>query len=248
MVPASFLLLLASLSGMEPAPDSAPAAPFLPADKVADAALAGMRGGLRLPDGLDVQIGIDIETRLNGALILHTIYSSDGPNAGIKVYTGGTSTPARTAGAIKVSGSATSNAPVIVVDRTATGTIVSARPQPVPVNAALVQGSPADWPDVSGQNAVAVTANGPAVSSGGNGIQLTSDRQGAVVTLDAPGLEVRHLVGRATGVVIANTGNDRVIDTASAVNVTLQGLSPVLMSSFLTINRIAASAAQARGL
>ena len=216
--------------------------------KVPDRKLAVMRGGLLLPDGLDIAIGIDIQTRVNGALVLHTIYSNDGPNAGIKVYTDGTNSVSTAPSTVNVASSATSSAPTIVVDRAPTGTTVSAQTQSVPVNLSLVQGAPSTWLDGSGQNMVAVTPNGPAVSSEGNAIKLTTDSQGAAVTLDGPGLEIQHLVGQATGIVVANTGNDRVIDTVSSINVNLQGISPGLMSSVFTANRIATDAMQARGL
>ena len=245
------LALTASVLGIGPVPSitvNAPHDVFPAVVRVPDRALARMRGGLRLPDGLDIGIGIDIQTRLNGALILHTIYSSDGPNAGIKVYTDGTNAVSSTPATVSVTTAATAGAPTIIVDRAPTGTTVAAQVQSVPVSLNLVQGAPSTWLDGSGQNMVPVTPNGPAVSSEGNDIKLTSDAQGAVVTLDAPGLEIQHLVGQATGVVIANTGNDRVIDTVSSINVNLQGISPVLMSGLFTANRIATDAMQARGL
>ena len=245
------LALMASVLGLWSLPDitvTAPQEVFPAIYKVPDRKLAIMRGGLRLPDGLDIGIGIDIQTRVNGALILHTIYSSDGPNAGIKVYTDGTSAASTAPTTVNVTAPATASAPTIIVDRAPTGTTVSAQTQSVPVNLNLVQGTPSTWLDGSGQNMVAVTPNGPAVSSEGNAIKLTTDSQSAAVTLDGPGLEIQHLVGQATGIVVANTGNDRVIDTVSSINVNLQGISPVLMSSFFTANRIATDAMQARGL
>jgi hypothetical protein len=61
---------------------------------VPDQDLQTMRGGMALPDGLTVNLGVDIQTMINGELALHTSYQSDGPNAGIRVNAGagGTST------------------------------------------------------------------------------------------------------------------------------------------------------------
>ena len=45
---------------------------------LADAALATMRGGLQLPNGLTVALGIDIQTWVDGRLALHSIYANEG--------------------------------------------------------------------------------------------------------------------------------------------------------------------------
>lgn len=246
------LALSAALAGAAAIPSItvvAPSGAFPPnVHRVPDPELAVMRGGLLLPDGLDIAIGIDIQTRLNGALILHTIYSSDGPNAGIKVYTDGTTSPATTPATVSVATAAAQSTPTIIVDRATTGTIVAAPAQSAPVTVNLVQGAPSTWLGAAGQNVVPVTANGPAVASEGNSIQLATTGQGSVVTLNGPGLAVQQFVGQATGIVVANTGNDRVIDTVSSINVNVQGISPALMASLFAANRIATSAIQARGL
>ena len=91
-----------------------------------------------------------------------------------------------------------------------------------------------------------VTANGPAVAAGPGAIRLTSDDRGSQVQLVTPTTEIRHLVGQATGAVISNTANDRVIDTVSTVNVNLVGLPAGLMNGVLMINRIATEAAGPR--
>lgn len=245
------ILALSAVIGTAAAPSIIVRAPkdgFPEIHRVPDRELAVMRGGLLLPDGLDIAIGIDIQTRLNGALILHTVYTSDGPNTGIKVYTDGTTSPSSTPATVSVTTAAAASTPTIIVDRATTGTIVAAPAASAPVTVNLVQGAPSTWLSGSGQNSVPVTANGPAVSSEGNSIQLASNAQGAVVTLNGPGLEVQQLVGQATGVVVANTGNDRVIDTVSSINVNVQGISPALMSGIFAASRIATAAIQARGL
>jgi len=210
-----------------------------------DRALARMRGGLRLPNGLNVAIGIDIQTWVDGSLALHTIYSSEGANAGVRVYTDGTDAPTTAPGTVTVSMPA-ANGGAVVVDRSPTGTTITAPTWTVPVNLNLVQGAPSIWLDAEGQKQVPVTPNGPAVQSDSGKIKLTTDDRGATVTLDAPMLEVQHLVGQATGIVVANTANDRAIDTVSSLNVDLQGVSPALMSGMFIANRIAADAVSRR--
>ncbi|MDQ2762828.1 MAG: hypothetical protein M3Y22_04890, partial [Pseudomonadota bacterium] len=66
------------------------------------------------------------------------------------------------------------------------------------------------------------------------------------VTLMAPSIEVQHLVGQATGAVVLNTANNRVIDTVSSINVGLIGLPSGLLSGVLMVNRIAVDAASGR--
>ncbi len=216
--------------------------------RVPDRELAVMRGGVLLPDGLNIDVGIDIQTRLNGALILHTVYSTDGPAAGIKVYTDGTTAPSTTPATVSLNTAAAASTPTIIVDRATTGTIVAAPSPTQPITVNLLQGAPSTWLDGQGQNVVPVIANGPAVSSDGNEIQLATGAQGAIVTLNGPGLEVQQLVGQATGVVVANTGNDRVITTVSSINVDVQGISPALMAGIFAADRLATAAIQARGL
>lgn len=55
---------------------------------VSDGELAQMRGGMDLPNGLTVNIGVDIQTMVDGQLALQTIYQSDGPNTGLQIKSG----------------------------------------------------------------------------------------------------------------------------------------------------------------
>jgi hypothetical protein len=55
---------------------------------VPDGELAGMRGGMALPGGLTLDLGVDIRTMVDGELALRSVYRSDGPDAGLHVSTG----------------------------------------------------------------------------------------------------------------------------------------------------------------
>lgn len=55
---------------------------------VPDGELAGMRGGMALPGGLTLALGVDIRTMVDGQLALRSVYQSDGPDAGLHVSTG----------------------------------------------------------------------------------------------------------------------------------------------------------------
>lgn len=55
---------------------------------VSDAALDTMRGGFELPNGMDISIGIEIDTLVNGSTILRTLLTgSDGST--LQVFAGG---------------------------------------------------------------------------------------------------------------------------------------------------------------
>jgi hypothetical protein len=231
------LLIAAALAGAAGPNDDPPAVP--------DAELATMRGGLLLPNGLNVAIGIDIQTRIDGVLALHTIFSSEGPNAGVRVYTDGTTSPSAVPGTVTVA-TGDPDWPTVSVSRTPTGTTVTAPGSDTPASVNIVSGPATGWLDAAGQTLVPVTANGPAVAASSGSVRLTSDDRGTQVALVTPATEIRHLVGQATGAVIANTGNDRAIDTVSTINVNLIGLPVALMNGVLLVNRIAADAAGQR--
>ncbi|MEH3103765.1 MAG: hypothetical protein PGN12_07640 [Sphingomonas phyllosphaerae] len=226
------LLIAAGLAAAPEAPRPVP-----------DSELAKMRGGLMLPNGLNVAIGIDIQTRIDGVLALHTIFSSEAQ--GVRVFTDGRTSPSEVPGTVTVE-TGDPSWPTVTVSRTPTGTTVTAPVAGAPASVNIVSGPTTGWLDASGQTPVPVVANGPAVEASSGSIRLTSDERGSQVQLLTPTTEIRHLVGQATGAVISNTANDRVIDTVSTVNVNLVGLPAGLMNGMLLVNRIATEAAGPR--
>lgn len=213
---------------------------------VPDRELATMRGGVLLPNGLNVAVGIDIQTRIDGVLALHTIYTSEQPNPGIRVYTDGTNSPATAPTTTTVTTGTSGMVPTVLVGRSPTGTTITTSTLNAPMTVNVVSGPTSGWLNAAGQTMVPVTANGPAVIASSGVISLTNDEGGARVTLSAPAIQVEHLVGQATGAVVSNTANNRAIDTVSSINVNLVGLPPGLSGGVLTINRIAADAASRR--
>jgi hypothetical protein len=239
----SIAILIAATLAAAPPPGGASDDPAGTPVRVPDRELATMRGGLMLPNGLNVAIGIDIQTRIDGALALHTIFSSEA--AGLRVFTDGTTSPSEAPGTITVA-TGDPDWPTVSVSRTPTGTTVTAPAAGAPAAVNIVSGPTTGWLDAAGQTPVPVTANGPAVEASSGSIRLTSDDRGSQVQLVTPTTEIRHLVGQATGAVISNTANDRVIDTVSTVNVNLVGLPAGLMNGVLMVNRIATEAAGPR--
>lgn len=213
---------------------------------VPDRELATMRGGVLLPNGLNVAVGIDIQTRIDGVLALHTIYTSEQPNPGIRVYTDGTNSPATAPTTTTVITGGSGMIPTVSVGRSPTGTTIVASSSSAPMTVNVVSGPTSGWLDAAGQTMVPVVANGPAVAASSGVISLANDDRGARVTLVAPSVQVDHLVGQATGAVVSNTASNRVIDTVSSVNVDLVGIPAGLSGGILMVNRLAADAASRR--
>ena len=198
---------------------------------VSNVELAMMRGGLRLPNGLDLSLGFDIQTRIDGQLALHTVYASDGANPGIRVYTDGEKpVPLAPTTATIVAGTV-QGIPTLIVDRSPSGTTILPARAVGATTVNLVNGDPSTWLSGVGQVEIPVAPNGPAVAAAPGDVRLTTGSAGAIVTLSTPTLELQQLVGQATGVVVANTADNRVINTVSSVNVDLRGLSSSLIAS-----------------
>jgi hypothetical protein len=214
--------------------------------EVADEVLAAMRGGVALPNGLNIAIGIDIQTRVDGLLALHTIYATDGPDAGVRVFTDGAAPSIVPPGTIAVKTGGSDGSPEITVSRAPTGSTVDVSTPSAPTRVNILSGMPSTWQTAAGQTPVPVTENGPAVSTPAGNIALVTNDRGAVVTLDAPMLRIQQIVGEAAGVIIANTANDRTIDTISSVNLDLQGLSPELLAGLSMGDQLALAVASAR--
>jgi hypothetical protein len=246
-MPLGLLLLAAGAVGIGD-PEIAVMAPHRPfrTPVLGNTELAIMRGGLRLPNGLDVSLGIDIQTRVNGLLALHTVYASEGPAAGVRVFVDGAKPVPLAPATQTISASAVPSMPVLVVDRSPAGTTLASTTATPAATVNLVNGDPSIWLSGEGQVQLPVVAEGPAVATEQGDVRLATDDRGAVVTLQAPSLFVQQLVGQATGVVLANSGSDRTIDTVSSVNVDLQGVSPALLSGLFAAQRAALDAVVGR--
>lgn len=237
-------VLLAVLATSAPAPEVVVRGldRHFAAPPLAERELAMMRGGLRLPNGFDISLGIDIQTRVDGLLALHTVYASEGSQPGIRVFTDGAApVPLAPTTQTIVAGTQTT-APILTVDRSPTGTTILPSTATPATTVNLVNGDPATWLSGQGQTQLPVTPNGPPVQTAQGQVSLTSDDSGAVVALQSPTLDVRQMIGQATGIVIANTASDRTIDTVSSVNVDVQGLTPALSAGIFMAERAALDA------
>lgn len=238
---ALLLLLLGAALATPAAAETPGAAPFASAP-VSDQDLSTMRGGIMLPNGLVISLGVDIQTWVDGMLVLHTIYASDGPNAGVRVYTGGTNASPPPSGTTQVSFPGADTPGNVVVSRSPTGTTIIPAASSSPVTLNIVSGAPTTWPAAQGETPVPVMVNGPVVMQGPGTFRLSSDGGNLVSSLATSNLQIEHLVGQASGFVVANTANDRAIETVASVNVDLQGFSPALMTALFSANRVALDA------
>jgi hypothetical protein len=190
---------------------------------MADNYLDQVRGGFALPNGMDVTVGIDIQTLVNGVLALRTVLTA--ANQGVPVVFTGTGN--------------TSSAPAA---QGGTSTTIPG------VGAVRVVEGPASPADAGvGEQRVELTPNGPAVSTPSGSIQLTQNGGGSVVSLTGNSLELSHMIGSATGSLVANTADNRSIDTVVTVNVDLQNSAIPVGNALLRLNSMAIDAAS-RGI
>jgi hypothetical protein len=206
-------LLFSALLMTSPAVASSPSLHLQ--DRVPDAELAKMRGGIRLPNGAEVAVGIAIETQVNGTLALRTQYSSE--QSGVRVYAGGP--------ALVQSDAADGSppTPTIIYDRNAAGSTVTVASSQPTLNVSMAPSGV--LPPAAGE-ALPVAVDGSAVPTSLGNVSLSQSTSGFTTTLASPTLLVQQLIGNATGVVVANTANDQIINTQTWVSVDIQGFVP----------------------
>lgn len=225
------LLVAAVLS-----PCALSASPFGTA-AVSDAELGTMRGGILLPNGLDLTLGVAIETSIDGQVALRTVVDGAGR---ISVFSGGEAPQSArpTADATETR----AQAPMVTINRGGAGTVMSPVMAAGNANVVVARGPAAD-PAAGGGVPLSLDANGAAVATPFGAVTLEQTARGAEVVLSNPTLQLRQLVGSATGVVVANTADNRAIDTIATVNIELGNASLLVGSNLLRIDSIAAEAA-----
>jgi hypothetical protein len=189
---------------------------------LADDDLDELRGGFILPNGMDVAIGIDIQTSVNGVLALRTMLTT--ADAGLPVMFVG-------------DGSASANS-------AQPGTAFA---MPGGGMVRVVNNGASQMEVGAGEQRIEPVANGPAVATPAGSVQLFRDGSGSQVVLNGDSLELRHMVGNFTGSIVANTANDRSISTVVTVNVDLQNSAVPLGNALLRWDSIAVDAAS-RGI
>ncbi|HEX8400474.1 MAG TPA: hypothetical protein VF628_02090 [Allosphingosinicella sp.] len=193
---------------------------------VSDTELADQRGGFALPGGIDVSIAVQSETRVNGVLLLRSVFVADRgpPTLTVFARTGDAQSALPGTGQSSSNPNATSNfLPGVGAGVGATSSSVSFG------NA--VTSSIGDEPE--GLSKIDLVSGGVAVEAAGGTVRL--DRSGALnqVVLSQETLDVRHLVGQAYGTIAANRGNDVSVETSTIINLDLKNVTPLNMGSAL---------------
>lgn len=195
-------------------------APFEGAPVVTDATLADTSGGFLLPNGMDVRLGITIDTLIDGRPVLSTVLTLDDASH-LMVYTGGD------------------------VKQQATGTAFLV---PGPNGPALVRiAQDTSFARGAGGQPIAVVPNGGPIQTNWGAVRLEQSDAQSTVFLAGEGIDLRHMIGTATGALVANTANDRVIDTMVTIDIDVRNSAIPTGAMMLRLDALLAGAATRGG-
>ena len=215
---------------------------------VDDAALAGSYGKFLAPGGIDLAMSVQSDTAVNGNLVLRSVFTVDQGPATLQIYA---PAPGATGPAIQVGAGQTQSAPEnpglsITFDRTGGGKL----------SVSPASGSASWMPNVTVGNvqaqarssndglvAVEGVVGGPAVQAGAGAVSAATSAGGFRITYNQADLSISHLAGDATGSVVANSADNRVIDTVTTVSIDVRNADVLtLASSQLRADDIATAA------
>ena len=216
---------------------------------VPDAQLADMRGGLRLPSGLDIVLSVRQDTSIDGQLVLRTYYVVDQGAPNLTILTPAPGVRVEGTVATQTGGAPTGawerNASIVLDRAGGFTTFQPGQAQPALISIGVSRGGE----PVSDEGLLPVLVAPGGVQATPSGlISLESLPRGTRVILDGMGTEVSHLFGAATGTVIANTADNRSIDNLSTIDIDLSAVSPDLVGSgMLMVQSVAVDAARLSG-
>lgn len=208
------------------------AGPVFDQAPLSDAELADLRGGIRLPNGIDAALTIETQTAVDGAIILMTVVKIDVglPQVAVFAPGEGASVPAQPRDA--AAGSTSQGLPTLSFDNRNGLHVVPGAGRLSATVASAPAPAGGDVPD----GLLPVDMDAPAQT--GHGLISASGRGGlASVELTMPDLQVLHLTGNAFGSVIANSGSNRAIDTQTTVSLDLRNAGADVIGS--TMLRVA---------
>jgi len=189
--------------------------------------LAAERAMFRTPDGMEISLSVQMDTRLDGQLVLRTVLVQGAlPDEKLRIYT-------ETDDAVNKS---TMNPQIAEPSERSVSfnfersrglqiTGVNVEPVPVQVTVNAEALSPADRVAVA---PVALDEMGRAQTQFGE-IAVENGMYGAVVTLLNENLLVKHVLGSANANVVANTSNNSVIENSTMINLTLPNTSSLAL-------------------
>jgi len=214
---------------------------------VSDETLADSYGKFLAPGGIELAMSVLSDTAVDGHLVLRSVFTVDKGPPSLQVYAPavGTQGPAVQGSASNgATGAKQTSGVSVQVDRA--GGITTVRPvYTAPAPTVSVNAGPASQSDAQ-IALVPVAPQDEPVATGAGTVTTTPLPGGARVTLDAGGLAISHLVGSAIGTVIANTTNDRTIDTVTTVQLDLHNAGAIITgSSLLRVDAVATAATRA---
>lgn len=231
------LLLAAQAVALAAAP-----APDFPSPRLSDPELATQRGGIRLPNGIDLALTVQTQTAINGAVVLQTVYAIDKGPPQLTVYAAPKGGMPAAPAASEAGAAPATITPVVSYDaRTGLTVTQGFRGMPITVGTGSSAGSlkVADGLVMVGRGAKLPTESG-VVAADSAGLLQT-------VTLTGKDFSIAHLAGAAFGSAIANSGSDRTIDTMTSISLDLGSAGPdVLGSAMLRVENVALGALGSR--
>lgn len=215
------------------------------ASPIPDDELARMRGGFALPGGLSVAIAVQSDTRIDGALVLRSVYRVDQGTPVLQVFAPapGTSLSNRSTGSSNSVAAPPSM--TLTFDRQSGARFdVGGRPGP---NVNIVPGSTSGLGnDGSAGPAIAIAAGSGTVQVPTGALKVTEVPNGQQIRLLGNGIDITHLVGSAIGSAITNSANNRTIESSTTLALDISGATSTnLGSSMLRVETLGLDATAA---
>lgn len=209
---------------------------------VSDQELSGMRGGFELPNGMNVAVAVEIETRVDGALALRTVLNLvDSAKPALQVFTPANLKPNMPdPAATPATGVVHASLPAVELDKGSSAQPVASSAISVPI--VSMNETPGGVTTVPGQ----APAPNNLLHSDLGAVSVEQTKAGSVVILKGPDLEIQHMTGNSTGVLVANTLDNRAIDTIATVNVSLSDSAVPVGNILLRIESIVLNAVGAK--
>lgn len=208
---------------------------------VSDAELSDMRGGFSLPGGLEAIMAVQTETSVNGGLLLRSVYRIDQGPPTLQLYAPavGQTVRAQAAGANAADRGA-QGAVRVNFDRQ-NGFSIS-RQMGMPTTSVTV-GLAKPGTETAPDNLQPLDLSSGPVETAGGRVSVSELPQGVRARIEGDGIDASHLFGAAFGSVVANTANDRAIESATTITLDLRGATPMnLGSAMLRAEGVAADA------
>lgn len=196
---------------------------------LSDEELAQVTGKFILPNGVELALTVTSDTVVNGQLILRTVLSVD-QKSELTVFGRNQATPAASYSGNGGSATMAPGGVVITLDRqsgiqTITPTFAVLRGSTVTI------GSEMQSPQSLGLTALPLAAGGPAIQTADGSVSLQAVSGGSLVTLSGDQLAVSNLVGQSIATAIANSANDRTIDTVTNIAIDARDITPYQLGS-----------------